>query len=89
MAGRLFHAIVLVGTAMGCSSGGGEPASTTDAKADVPVDTTAKDEGTDTFATIMPMKADSDIDTFDARDTATTDTFPGIMPPPADTFPGI
>jgi hypothetical protein len=89
MAGRLFHAIVLMGTGMAvaCSSSSSEPIAS-----DTGVDAAVKDSGVDTFPMIMPMMIDSatddtnKTDTFPmiVADTGTPDTFPGIMPMPVD-----
>lgn len=83
MSRRLFHAIVLVGAGMGCSSSDTTPTST-DAKADVVSETSGSEAGADTFPGIMPMMLDS------GADSTTEDTFPTIAADTgADTFPGI
>lgn len=99
MAGRLFHAIVLMGTGMAaaCSSSSGDPVAT-----DTGTDTAVKDASIDTFPSIMPQMIDSSPprdtgvgdtrnDTFPtiAVDTSMPDTFPGIMPMMTDAFPPI
>jgi hypothetical protein len=93
MSRRLFHAIVIVGTAMGCSSS--DSTGPSDAKPDVAdgastSDGSSSDGSVDTFPGIMPMMPDSTTDSFPmiAADTGTTDTFPGISPA-MDSFPGI
>jgi hypothetical protein len=91
MSRRLFHAIVLVGTAMGCSSADTTgPSTQSDAKTEVASDGSSAD----TFPGIMPEPVDSSTDTFPTIAVDSTpadsdaDTFPGIMPV-MDSFPGI
>ncbi|MGZ3416389.1 MAG: hypothetical protein ACXWUG_11935 [Polyangiales bacterium] len=88
MSRRLFHAIVLVGAGMGCSSTDTTSGpSTTDAKSDV----IASDGSIDTFPGIMPEMMDSSsADTGTKADSTAGDTFPTIMADTGtDTFPGI
>jgi hypothetical protein len=95
MARRLFHAIVLVGTALGtaCSSETSEPPVSTDSGS--VADSKTSDATTDTFPTIAFDSGGLDSTVADsgtadvAKDTASSDTFPGIMPMMTDSFPGI
>lgn len=102
MSRRLFHAIVLVGTAMGtgCSSGDESASSAVDAPAEAAdtwptifYDTSTPDMG-DTSVVVDATDSASDTladaGTADAADASdTTDTWPGIMPAMTDAFAPI
>jgi hypothetical protein len=89
MSRRLFHAIVLVGAGMGCSS-----SDTTGPATDAKVDVVSDGAGADTFPGIMPQMDAVVGDTGSASDGTEGDTFPTIMADTGadtgvDTFPGI
>lgn len=96
MAGRLFHAIVVFGTALaaGCgSSDTNEPitdAKTVDSFGGIAADTTVIDTRADDTKPADTTVGDTRSDTFPGIMPAKTDSFPGIMPPPPpDGFPPI
>ncbi|MGZ3418369.1 MAG: hypothetical protein ACXWUG_11240 [Polyangiales bacterium] len=81
MASRLFHAIVLVGASIGCSSSTTEPAPTSDAKAD--------GSGSDAVSSEVSSEVGDDSAFPTIGFDAGSDTFPGIMPAPTDAFAPI
>jgi hypothetical protein len=81
MASRLFHTIVLVGAAMGCSSSSTTEPAPSDAKAD--------GSGSDGVSSEVASEVGDDTSFPTIGFDAGSDTFPGIMPAPTDSFAPI